>query len=168
MTFHEERHGQTRERPSMWRRVCATVFSHPSLRRLRTRRARRWLVGGVVLALIAMPLAGWLSGELWPVLGLMLPWALLSVALAASLEGLFDRPLSKLDERQRHLRQTVFREPYMFGATLGLAGGLMVAVALTLSEGLSLGVMLAVVGTITLLPSMAVAWRLPDEVDHGE
>jgi len=52
-----------------------------------------------------------------------------------------NQPLRSLDERQLHLRRSLFREPYATGASLGLAGG---------------------------LPSMVLAWRMPVDLTDDE
>jgi hypothetical protein len=96
---------------------------------------------------------------------LLIPYAAGSVLLAAATGGVLDRPMGSLDERQRHLRRTLFREPYQTGAALGLVGGLVVAVALRAGEGVMLGLLLLVVGVVFGLPSMVLAWRLPDGID---
>ncbi len=151
---------------SVWGKVCKFIFSNPVTSPLVSSQARRRvLVFGFVLVLIAFPLAGWLSGSLWAVALVGLLYAAGSLLMAAATQGMLDRPLRALDERQRHVRRSLFREPYMTGAALGIAGGLVIALALQADDALSMGLLLAVFGFVFGLPAMVLAWNLADDVD---
>lgn len=127
---------------------------------------RRRLVGLMALVLAAFPLVGWLSKEVWPVALNLVPFGLVSVLLAVSTQGLLGRPVSSLDERQRALRGNLFSGLYTTGACVGLACGVAATVApLRLEPGPAAGVLIVAVNLAFMLPSLVLAWKLPDEVD---
>jgi hypothetical protein len=134
----------------------------------RSRAGRRRAVGLYLLVLAAVPVVGWLAGQLWVVLLLLIPYAVGSLLLAVATQGLLDRPLRSLDERQLDLRRSLFREPYATGASLGLAGGLVVAVATLAEPALAMGLLVAVFGLVFGLPSMVLAWRMPADLADDE
>lgn len=146
-------------------RACRTVHESPLMAPFQSRTGRHRLVGLFLVVLAAFPVLGWVTDRSWLVALAMIPFAALSVLLAVATQGMLDKPLSSLDERQAMLRQNLFREPYITGVSLGLAGGLIVAVAARLNEATMLGLVLVVLGFVFILPSMVLAWRLPDDVD---
>ena len=144
------------------------IYDRPWFAPFRTRRGRRRLVIAYLFAIVALPIIGSLSGRVWVVFVAMVPYAVGSVLLAVSIRGLFDHPMLSLDERQRHLRQTVFSNPYYAGATAGLAAGMIVWAAAGLDDASGVGWVVGAFGLLFGLPSMAVALRLPDEEDDGQ
>lgn len=135
---------------------------------LASRAARRSLVIAYVVLLAAIPVVGWLAGRLWPVLLLLIPWAVGQVLLSASAGFVFDKRERALSQRQTRIRQQFIRNPYsayMVGACLGLVGGIVVLGSLDMEDGTMLGMLLLVQGTLFGLPSMLVAWRRPISTD---
>lgn len=88
--------------------------------------------------------------------------------LAASTNGLMERKLSSLDERERLVRLTVFREPYVVGGTIGLLVGVVGFSVVQFDEGWAVGAMVAMYSSAYLIPTGVLAWKLPDEVPDEE
>lgn len=152
----------------VWWTGCRVLRDSRMMAPFRSRAGRHRLVGLYLLVLAAPPAVGWLAGQLWAVLLLLIPYAVGSLLLAVTTQGLLDRPLRSLDERQLHLRRSLFREPYVTGATLGLAGGLVVAGATLADDALMMGLLLAVFGLVYGMPSMVLAWRMPADLADDE
>lgn len=150
------------------RAACRVLFGHPLVRWFNSRRRRRGLVGGYVLLLALFPTVTSMTDQLWPAMVLLLPVVIASFLLGGVTDGLFDRPLSTLDERQRHLRHTVFANPYFTGASVGIAAGLVVAAALGSDQSANTGWSVAMLMLVFILPTIVLAWKLPAEVDDGE
>lgn len=150
------------------RAACRVLFGHPLVRWFNSRGRRRVLVAGYVLLLALFPTVTSMTNQLWPALVLLLPTVIASLLLGGVTDGLFDRPLSALDERQRHLRHTVFTNPYLTGASLGIAAGLLLAVALGSDRPATTGWSVAMLMLVFTLPTIVLAWKLPAEVDDGE
>jgi hypothetical protein len=155
-------------RKAWWTGACRVLHDSRMMGPFRSRAGRRRLAGLYLLLLAAVPLVGWLAGRLWVVLLLLIPYAVGSLLLAVATQGLLDRPLRSLDERQLDLRRSLFREPYATGASLGLAGGLVVAVATLAEPALAMGLLVAVFGLVFGLPSMVLAWRMPADLADDE
>lgn len=147
--------------------VCRALFDHPAVRWLRTRRRRRALVVGNVVMLALLPAAGLAFDRAWPVIALFVPAFAATLLLAGAIDFLFDRPPASLDERQREVRDTVFDHPYVIGASVGLLAGMVVQGSFARNTGAAVGLAVAVTLAAYLLPSLVLAWRLPDEVDDG-
>lgn len=147
--------------------ACRVLFGHPAVRRLRTRRRRRALAIGNVLMLALLPAAGLAFDRVWPVVALFVPVFAATLLLAGAVDFLFDRPPFSLDERQRAVRDTVFDHPYVIGTSVGLLAGLVVQGSFASDTAAAAGLAVAVTLAAYLLPSLVLAWRLPDEVDDG-
>ena len=155
-------------RKAWWTGACRMLRESRMMTPFRSRAGRQRVVGLYLLALAAPLVVGWLTGQLWVVLLLLIPYAVGSLLLAVTTQGLLDRPLRSLDERQLHLRRSLFREPYVTGATVGLAGGLAVAVATLADDALTMGLLVAVFGLVYGIPSMVLAWRMPADLADDE
>jgi len=151
-----------------WARTCRRLHDSRMMAPFQSRTGRHRLVGLYLITLAALPVMGWLTGQLWVVLLLLIPYATGSLLLGIATQGLLDRPLRSLDERQVHLRRSLFRDPYTTGATLGLVGGLVVAVATLADDTLLLGLLVAVLGLLYGAPSMVLAWRMPANLPDDE
>jgi hypothetical protein len=151
-----------------WTGTCRMLRDSPIMAPFRLRAGRHRLVGLYLTMLAALPVVGWLTGPLWVAPLLLIPYAVGSLLLAVTTQGLMDRPLRSLDERQLHLRRSLFREPYATGASLGLAGGIVVALATRADDALMMGLLLAVFGLVYGLPSMVLAWRMPADLTEDE
>lgn len=154
--------GVGRQKPfgGMWSRLCRSRL----VDRLRPRQSRRLLVAMSTLVLVAMPLVGWSTDSLWWVASLLIPYLGLNILLSASTNGLLERKLSSLDERERMVRMTVFREPYLVGVTVGLLAGAIGFSVLQSGRAWAIGIMLALYTSAYLIPTSVLAWKLPDRV----
>lgn len=156
--------GQVKPFGGVWSRLCRSRV----VAWARPRGPRRLLVGASSATLVAMPLVGWSTDSLWWTASLLVPYLGLNVLLAASTNGLLDRKLSSLDERERMVRMSVFREPYVVGVTIGLLVGAIGFTVLLSEEAWAIGAMLAMYSSVYLIPTSVLAWKLPDEVrDEG-
>lgn len=154
---------------SWWGRVCRTLYANPLFKPfLSSTRGRRGLVIGYVMILVAFPLASWLTGSVIAVAVIALPYVIATLMIAVATGGVLDKPMRRLDERQRQVRQTIFADPYATGAALGLAGGLVIAFSLQAEDALALGVFMFVFGMLFGLPSMLYAWSIQDVDDEDQ
>jgi hypothetical protein len=144
-----------------WTGACRRLHDSPVTAPFRSRAGRHRLVGLYLMVLAALPVVAWLTGQLWVALLMLIPYAVGSLLLGITTQGLLDRPLRSLDERQVYLRRSLFHEPYATGASLGLIGGLVVAVATLADEALMMGLIVAVLGLLYGMPSIVLAWRMP-------
>jgi hypothetical protein len=148
-------------RATWWTGACRKLHDSWMMAPFRSRAGRHRLVGLYLMVLVALPVVGWLTSRLWVTALLFIPYAVVTLLLAIATQGLLNRPLGSLDERQVHLRRSLFREPYGAGVGLGLVGGLVVAVATLADEALMMGLVIAVLGLLFGLPLMVLAWRMP-------
>ena len=148
----------------IWSRLCRSRL----VEGLRPRQSRRLLVVVSTLILVAMPLLGWTTGSLWWIASLLIPYLGLNVLLSATTNGLLERKLSSLDERERMVRMTIFREPYVVGVTVGLLAGAIGFSVLQFEEPWAMGIMLAMYSSAYLIPTSVLAWKLPDRVTNEE
>lgn len=149
--------------PSRWKAACRWLVASEAFAPLRMRLPRRLLALAFLAVLAAFPLVGWATGAMWPVLLLMAPYLALAVLLAAATQGILDRPFARLDEREASQRRSLFREPYITGASLGMVSGLLMAAAFSAEDALLMGAVLALMGFLYGLPSVVLAWTLPDD-----
>lgn len=133
-----------------------------------SRPGRRGLVIGYLMVLVAFPVAGWLTESVVAVAVLGLLYVVATLMIAVATGGVLDKPIRRLDERQRQVRQSLFTDPYATGAALGLAGGLIIAFSLQAEDALALGVFMFVFGLLFGLPSMLYAWSIPDFDDEDQ
>lgn len=148
----------------LWSGLCHSRL----VGRLRPRRSRRILVSSSFLVLFAIPVVGWLTGSLGWMALLLIPYLGSNILLAAATNGLMERRMSSLDERERMIRLTIFREPYVVGVTIGLLAGSVGFTVLRLDEAWATGVMLAMYTSAYLIPTSVLAWKLPDEARDEE
>jgi hypothetical protein len=151
-----------------WTGTCRKLNDSWMMAPFRSRAGRRRLVGLYFMVLVALPVAGWLTDQLWVTALLFIPYAAVTLLLSVSTQGLLNRPLGALDEQQLHLRRSLFREPYGVGVSLGLVGGIVVAVATLFDEALMMGLVVAVLGLLFGLPLMVLGWRMPADPTDDE
>lgn len=154
---------------SRWRRVCRILFNNPLFKPMvSSRKRRRRLAVGYGLILIAFPLVAWLTGSLLAVAVVSLLYLLGTLMIAVATGGILDKPIRILDERQRQARWSLFGDPYATGASLGVAGGLIIAFSLQAEDALALGIFMFVFGFLFGLPAMLYTWSIPDADDEDE
>lgn len=143
--------------------LCRRFYENPRFEVLRTTRNRRRIVALYVLSLAALPATAWATGQFWAVMVSFALWQFAVLALGLATRGLTEKPMKYLDERERHARQSMFREPYWVGAIAGLGGGLVMADSFNASEAMSTALFFLVFGVLWGLPNTAMALRLPEE-----
>ena len=158
------------------RGYLARLFADPRFEPLQ-RRAQRRRASLVQLAATALLLAGlgavvaWPQAPLWLVpvaaVALLMPFAVATGRLNASVGGVTELPTPELDEAQRQARDRVYRRAY-FVAGLGMLA-FMVA-TFGYADGWVPGAALLALGAIVYfawlgMPVHMLAWTLPD-VEH--
>ena len=147
------------------KRVYRSVCTIPLFRSLRTRRLRRGLVIFTVgsLALFAWAIVTELGR--WPLAASALPAVASMLAIGTATYGLADRSIHSLDEQQRHMRLSLFSDPYAAGAVAGIAAGVTAMIGGQRGYDL-LGA--PIVALVFAVPALVMAWKLPDELGDGE
>lgn len=146
--------------------ICAPFFAlarSPAFDGVQQRTLRRWLASYYVVAAMAMPLVFWSSRNDVALVLLGFNFLVAAVLLAGSIRGLTDLPTRHLDEYQVQLRNDAFRHAYWLAVILGLAGGWLVGELWGSDQDLAFWYALGIFGLLAGLPSVAVAWQMPDE-----
>jgi hypothetical protein len=140
------------------------TMNDPQFDWARPRSMRRRLVFAFVALLIATPLITWGLDNVFVLAGMLLPFVLVMGSLNASVRGLSELRSRDLDEREIAFRGHAYARLYWPGVFLGVAAGLGVA-NLGVSEfGLLTGAAaLSVFNLAMALPTLWLAWSLPDE-----
>lgn len=152
-----------------WVRMCRALYDNPIFKPLVSNRpGRRVLVVCYATVLVAFPVVAWLTGSALAVAVVALPYLVGTLMIAVATGGVLDKPIRRLDERQRQIRRTLFADPYSTGAALGLAGGLIIAFSLQAEDALVLGIFMFVFGLLFGLPTMLYAWSIQDLDDEDQ
>lgn len=142
------------------------LFELPGLDRLQRRVVRRLIVVGYIAVLGLTLLLGRTVGEYWVVLLMLVPFTVATVLLEGSVRGIIELRDGQLDERQRLIRGQTFARSYYTGALAGVAGGFAIANLMDGSKAYMGAAVILVMGLIMGLPTLDLAWNLPDEVDE--
>lgn len=128
---------------------------------------RRTVAAAYVLATAGFVGIGAIVDSIWFVIAWLVgPFAVAAFTLTAATSGLAEAPIGRLDERQQDVRRRMFGDPYQFGATLGLAAGLVAAWAISSDdEALGAGTLIAVIGVLYGIQAVVIAWTMPAEPD---
>lgn len=139
---------------------------------MRTRRARRAIVGVMIAMLVAIPLA-WVFLPSLAALGVVAIAAIVWWALRMSVRVVADLPQEYLDERQARVRDRAYYDAYRWiaGITLAAATAALIwfvvvseddLVSIDLTWGVAMAVFWTFEGLALSLPSIALALREPD------
>jgi hypothetical protein len=139
---------------------------------MRTRRARRAIVGVMIAMLVAIPLA-WVFLPSLAALGVVAIAAIVWWALRMSVRVVADLPEEYLDERQARVRDRAYVESYRWfaGITLAAATGALIwfvfasendVVTVDLTWNVAMAIFWTFEGLALSLPSIALALREPD------
>lgn len=142
------------------------IFDNPMVERFQKRKTRRSLVMAMLGWYIAINLVAFNFPYLVWVWGLMfLGFFPLMSMLNMSVRGITEIPLKSLDERQGQLKSKAYLQAYIVGVVA--AGLLGYAIAQIGTDGFHAVPMFAGgMGIIVGLPTMLLAWNLPDELDE--
>jgi hypothetical protein len=147
------------------KRIYRSVCNIPIFRTLRTRSRRRGLV---ILVIGSLALFAWAivtEASRWPLAASALPAVISLLAIGTATYGLADRSIGSLDEQQRHMRLSLFSDPFAAGAVIGMAGGVGSMIAVERGYDL-LGA--PIVALVFAVPALVMAWKLPDELVDDE
>lgn len=158
-----------------WADYQVETFSKPAVERLQTRVRRRTLVVagladalGIVFACWIWPAAWWAWASMFVLL-----FPLVSL-INMSVRGVTEIPLSHLDDRQAQIRMRSFHDAFPVAITIGVLSGIALGRwwlvdDLSPAGSVAFGAVLGTVGaTLHKLPTVILAWRLPDEADDED
>jgi uncharacterized BrkB/YihY/UPF0761 family membrane protein len=143
------------------------TMNNPQLDWVRPRRMRRRMVMLFLALVIAQPILLVATGSPFSLLLILLPFILVMGSLNASIRGMTELRARDLDEREDKVRNTVYARLYWPGLALGMVAAFMMS---TLENGGSLlpvGSGLSLFFVAIALPTLWLAWSLPDEPDAG-
>lgn len=133
---------------------------------INSRARRRGLVVAATLSIANLLSLTWRSPRIdLLVVGSFLLMGATLISVGVATFGMADIPLRRLDEQQRQMRLSLFPDPYVVGANIGLLGGLLSARAISDDRDLFLA---PIVVSIFALPALVMAWKLPDNVADDE
>lgn len=143
------------------------TMNDPALGWTRPRRTRRLLVAAFLAWLGLLCGVLWLAGARdWLVAGAMLgsvPVMVLAIgALNGSIRGLTELSGKDLDEWERARRDPVYARAYPIATVAALIAGLLAA-GLALEMGQRLAIFFGAFMLILMLPTLILAWTLPEE-----
>ncbi len=146
------------------------IMNDPQLDWARSRRMRRALVVtylALIAALVAVLIwAGeWEPGVAGALAMSLIPQIFIMGALNGSIRGLSELSARDLDERERQVRDPVYRRLYHVAALGGLAAGL-VASGMDIAFGSRLAIFYAAYMLIWGAPVLVLAWTLPDDPEE--
>lgn len=141
----------------------AAIAGSPRFGRFRTRRSRRITVALYLSTLAALLLVTGFFDNYWPVLPLFSLSTLTVLLLHASTRGIAGLAAESLDEQQIAVRDAGYKASYILGVTTAFIGGFWVSAVSDSDTAFEAGLVLAVLGFVTGLPTLIVAWVLPGE-----
>ncbi len=140
------------------------TMNDPQFDWARPRLMRRRLVLIFAGLLVATPLLTWALDSVFVLLGMLVPFVIVMGSLNASVRGMTELRSSDLDEREIAYRGGAYARLYWPGVFLGVAAGMgfmnpgaIGAYLLTAALALS------VFNLAMALPTLWLAWSLPDE-----
>ena len=143
------------------------TMNDPQFDWVRPQRMRRRMVVLFLALVIAQPILLEVTGSPFSLLLILLPFILVMGSLNASIRGMTELRARDLDEREDKVRNTVYARLYWPGLALGMVAAFMMS---TLENGGSLlpvGSGLSLFFVAIALPTLWLAWSLPDEPDAG-
>ncbi len=124
---------------------------------------RRQLVVAFLALLILTPTLTWTMGSVLVIAAMLVPFVFVMGSLNAGVRGLSELRPRDLDEREKSFRAPVYARLYWPGVILGVAAGLIMG---NLDIGHKLFVAATGLSIFNLafgLPTLWLAWTLPDE-----
>ena len=141
------------------------TMNDPQFDWVRPQRMRRRMVVLFLALVIAQPILLEVTGSPFSLLLILLPFIFVMGTLNASIRGMTELRARDLDEREDKVRNAVVARLYWPGIALGMVSAFMVS---TMEKGGSLllvGAGLSVFFVAIALPTLWLAWSLPDEPD---
>ena len=143
------------------------TMNDPQFDWVRPQRMRRRMVTLFLALVIAQPILLVAMGSPLSLVLILLPFIFVMGSLNASIRGMTELRARDLDEREDKVRNTVYARLYWPGLALGMIAAFMMS---TMQQGGSLllvGSGLSVFFVAIALPTLWLAWSLPDEPDAG-
>jgi hypothetical protein len=134
----------------------------------RTRRNRLAAAVSYLGVLAAFLLITWFVDENLLAIPLVALYMLTTVVLYAGTRGITESSATDLDEHQIDVRNAAHKAAYLPGIMIAFIGGILVAKLSDTDTAFEVGLFIALWGTITALPTIIVAWRLPSELVDEE
>ena len=139
------------------------TMNDPQFDWARPRRMRRWMVVLFLALVIFQPFLLEVTGSPFSLLLILLPFIFVMGTLNASIRGMTELRARDLDEREDKVRNAAVARLYWPGIALGMIAAFMMS---TMEKGGSLllvGAGLSVFFVAIALPTLWLAWSLPDE-----
>ncbi len=139
------------------------TMNDPQFDWARPQRMRRRVVMLFMALVIAQPFLLVATGSPLSLLLILLPFIFVMGTLNASIRGMTELRSRDLDEREDKVRNTVYARLYWAGVLLGMVAAYLMS---RLGDGEDLvfaGVGLSVFFVAIALPTLWLAWNLPDE-----
>jgi len=131
--------------------------------RFQSQRSRRLIAGFFNASLIALLVVTWFIDSYWLAVPFFGFYAVGTLMLLASTRGITSEDSNRLDEHQISVRNAVFKQAYMIGIAVAMAGGYLISSISDTDTAFELGVWVSVFGFVATLPAQILAWTLPGE-----
>lgn len=139
------------------------LMNDPQFDWARSRTRRRQLVGAFAGVAIAMPILCWVLGSVWIIAAMLLPLVLVMGSLNASVRGLTELRARDLDERETRTREPVYTKLYWPGVFVATVAGFFIGNIGSADQLLVPALGLSFFNVAIGLPTLWLAWTLPDE-----
>ena len=141
------------------------TMNDPQFDWVRPRRMRRRMVMLFLALVIAQPILLVATGSPFSLLLILLPFILVMGSLNASIRGMTELRARDLDEREDKVRNAAVARLYWPGIALGMVAAFMMSTMEKDGSLLLVGSGLSVFFVAIALPTLWLAWSLPDEPD---
>jgi len=139
------------------------TMNDPQFDWVRPQRMRRRMVMLFLALVIAQPILLAATGSPLSLLLILLPFIFVMGSLNASIRGMTELRARDLDEREDKVRNTVYARLYWSGLILGMIAAFMMSTMQKDGSLLLVGSGLSVFFVAIGLPTLWLAWSLPDE-----
>jgi hypothetical protein len=143
------------------------TMNDPQFDWARPQRMRRRVVMLFLALVIAQPILLAATGSPLILLLILLPFIFVMGTLNASIRGMTELRARDLDEREDKVRNSVYARLYWPGLVLGMVAAFMMSTMHNGGSLLLVGSGLSAFFVAVGLPTLWLAWSLPDEPDAG-
>ena len=143
------------------------TMNDPQFDWARPQRMRRRVVMLFLALVIAQPILLVATGSPLSLVLILLPFIFVMGSLNASIRGMTELRARDLDEREDKVRNTAYARLYWAGVFLGMIAAFMMSTLQKDGSLLLVGSGLSVFFVAIGLPTLWLAWSLPDEPDAG-
>jgi hypothetical protein len=143
------------------------TMNDPQFDWVRPQRMRRRVVILFLALVIAQPILLAATGSPLSLVLILLPFIFVMGSLNASIRGMTELRARDLDEREDKMRNSVYARLYWPGLVLGMVAAFMMSTMHNGGSLLLVGSGLSAFFVAVGLPTLWLAWSLPDEPDAG-